>query len=86
MSLFPISVNFSDFESIVLARKFLGTMTGNMGRKKSTYLIVAVGNHNGLLGVASGRALDLRSAVNRAKRRALKKLMYYKFEEDNTSI
>uniref|UniRef100_A0A224Z8Y5 Small ribosomal subunit protein uS5m n=1 Tax=Rhipicephalus zambeziensis TaxID=60191 RepID=A0A224Z8Y5_9ACAR len=75
-------VTFDTFDTIVLELRIVTRMTGNLGRMRRHKALVVVGNKNGLIGFASGKANDARSALRVAKNKAVQRLRYIdRFEE-----
>lgn len=75
---------FDTFDTIVLELRIVTRMTGNLGRMRRHRAMVAVGNRNGLVGFASGKANDARAALRVAKNRAIQRLRYIDRFEGHT--
>lgn len=67
---------FPGFDTRVLELKQVFNMKGNLGRKRRLSAFVVTGNGNGLAGFATGKAIDSRAVLRKAKNRAGQKLMY----------
>ena len=68
--------SFEGFDTRVLELKTVFNMKGNLGRKRRLSCYVVTGNGNGLAGFATGKAVDSRAVMRKAKNRAGQKLMY----------
>lgn len=67
---------FDGFDTRVLELKTVFNMKGNLGRKRRLSAFVVTGNGKGLAGFATGKAVDSRAVLRKAKNRAGQKLMY----------
>lgn len=67
---------FEGFDTRVLELKTVFNMKGNLGRKRRLSGFVVTGNGRGLAGFATGKAVDGRAVLRKAKNRAGQKLMY----------
>nr|XP_050037086.2 28S ribosomal protein S5, mitochondrial-like [Dermacentor andersoni] len=77
-------ITFDTFDTIVLELRIVTRMTGNLGRMRRHKALVVVGNKNGLIGFAGGKANDARSALRVAKNKAIQRLRYIDRFEDHT--
>ncbi|XP_077521547.1 mitochondrial ribosomal protein S5 [Amblyomma americanum] len=77
-------VTFDSFDTIVLELRLVTRMTGNLGRLRRHRAMVVVGNKNGLIGFASGKANDARAALRVAKNKAVQRLRYIDRFEGHT--
>lgn len=75
---------FENFETKVLEYKMVTVMTGNLGRKRRMSVMAVTGNKTGLVGLATGKAIDPRSALRVAKNRAGQKLIFFERYNDHT--
>ncbi|XP_066280312.1 small ribosomal subunit protein uS5m-like [Branchiostoma lanceolatum] len=75
---------FEDFEARVLEMRNVFNMTANMGRKRSVRALVVVGNRKGAAGFAVGKALDARTALKKAKNKAVNVLYYIERYNNHT--
>ncbi|CAN8009749.1 unnamed protein product [Ixodes pacificus] len=75
---------FEKFDTIVVESRMVSRMTGNLGRTRRHKAVVVVGNKNGLIGFASGKAPDAKAALRMAKNRAIQRLRYIDRFEDHT--
>lgn len=73
---------FEGFDTRVLELKTVFNMKGNLGRKRRLSCFVVTGNSNGLAGFATGKAVDSRAVMRKAKNRAGQKLMYIHRDEN----
>ncbi|XP_003744864.1 28S ribosomal protein S5, mitochondrial [Galendromus occidentalis] len=78
--------NFEGFKSCVVKMGMVFVMRGNTGRTRQHKSIVIVGNGNGLIGFAQGKAGDARSALRKAKNGAAKNLVYIERFENHTVL
>eukprot|EP00058_Branchiostoma_floridae_P027828 XP_002613319.1 hypothetical protein BRAFLDRAFT_68286 [Branchiostoma floridae] len=76
---------FEDFEARVLEVRNVFNMTANMGRKRSVRALVVVGNRKGAAGFAVGKAQDARTALKKAKNKAVNVLYYIERYNHHTS-
>jgi small subunit ribosomal protein S5 len=67
---------FEGFDTRVIELKTVFNMKGNLGRKRRLSCFVVTGNGNGLAGFATGKAVDSRAVMRKAKNRAGQKLMH----------
>ncbi|XP_018324337.1 28S ribosomal protein S5, mitochondrial [Agrilus planipennis] len=67
---------FEGFDTKVIEFKIVFNMKGNFGRKRRQSTFVVTGNKNGLAGFATGKAIDPKAALRKAKNRAGQKLMH----------
>ena len=67
---------FEGFDTRVLELKTVFNMKGNLGRKRRLSAFVVTGNGKGLAGFATGKAVDSRAVLRKAKNRSGQKLMY----------
>lgn len=74
---------FDGFDTRVLELKTVFNMKGNLGRKRRLSAFVVTGNGNGLGGFATGKAIDSRAVLRKARNRAGQKLMYIKRDPDD---
>lgn len=79
-----VSAPYHGFNSIIIENRLISVMTGNFGRKRRFMSIAVVGNGKGLIGLAKCRALDSKAAINKARKKAMKRLVSYDFLEENT--
>ncbi|KAF7418616.1 hypothetical protein HZH68_001269 [Vespula germanica] len=77
---------FEGFESWVLESKIVSTMTHNLGRKNRVSSMVITGNGNGLAGYAITKAKEMKQSLNKAKRKAATKVLYFNRYNDHTVI
>lgn len=75
---------FENFDTIVLENKIVFVMTSNMGRKRRYSVTSVTGNKNGLVGFATTKAVDMRTAIRKSKNRAGQKLMKIELCENRT--
>ncbi|EEC02004.1 ribosomal protein S5, putative [Ixodes scapularis] len=75
---------FEKFDTIVVESRMVSRMTGNLGRTRRHKAVVVVGNKNGLIGFASGKAPEAKAALRMAKNRAIQRLRYIDRFEDHT--
>uniref|UniRef100_A0A158R5Z5 Small ribosomal subunit protein uS5m n=1 Tax=Syphacia muris TaxID=451379 RepID=A0A158R5Z5_9BILA len=77
---------FDDFESICLEMKRTCVMTGSLGRTFSVSALIAIGNGEGLVGYAVGKAPLFRTvnAIVSGMRMASRKLFFIERFEDRT--
>lgn len=75
---------FEKFDTVVVELRMVARMTGNLGRTRRHKAVVVVGNRNGLIGFATGKAPDVRAALRLAKNRAIQRLRYIDRFEDHT--
>ncbi|MCS7151995.1 MAG: 30S ribosomal protein S5 [Endomicrobia bacterium] len=76
-----ISVEEQQFEKYVVSiRRVAKVLKG--GKRLSFSAMVVVGNKNGLVGFAMGKANEVPSAIDKAARRAMKKLMQVKIVDE----
>ncbi|KAI4467878.1 ribosomal s subunit [Holotrichia oblita] len=75
---------FDGFDTRVLELKTVFNMKGNFGRKRRLSVFVVTGNSNGLAGFATGKGLESKIALRKAKNRAGQKLMHIKIFRDHT--
>lgn len=68
--------NFEGFDTRVIELKTVFNMKGNLGRKRRLSAFVVTGNGNGLAGFATGKAVDSKAVLRKAKNRSGQKLMY----------
>lgn len=68
--------NFEGFDTKVLELKTVFNMKGNFGRKRRLSVFVVTGNSNGLGGFATGKGIESKTALRKAKNRAGQKLMH----------
>lgn len=61
-------------------------MKGNFGRKRRLSVFVVTGNSNGLVGFATGKGIESRTALRKAKNRSGQKLMYIKIFRGHTGL
>ncbi|XP_072172657.1 small ribosomal subunit protein uS5m-like [Diadema setosum] len=76
--------NFEGFDSRVITVRRVFNMTGSVGRKRSMSALVVVGNGNGALGYATGKAPDVISALRKAKNKAATNLHYIERYDGHT--
>ncbi|KAG5673299.1 hypothetical protein PVAND_003359 [Polypedilum vanderplanki] len=76
--------NFEGFDTKVIEYKQVFNMKGNLGRKRRLSAFVVTGNHNGLAGFASAKAVDGKAVLRKAKNRAAQKLMYIELCDGHT--
>ncbi|KRT83409.1 ribosomal protein, partial [Oryctes borbonicus] len=76
--------NFEGFDTRVLELKTVFNMKGNFGRKRRLSVFVVTGNSNGLAGFATGKGVDSKIALRKAKNRSGQKLMHIKVFRDHT--
>ncbi|XP_077994399.1 small ribosomal subunit protein uS5m-like isoform X2 [Glandiceps talaboti] len=76
--------DFEGFESTVIQVKHVFNMTATVGRKRSAFAVVVVGNYNGAVGYAIGKAEDVVSAVRKAKNSAAHYLHYFERYDNHT--
>lgn len=76
--------NFENFDTIVLENKIVFVMKGNMGRKRRYSVTSVTGNGKGLVGFATAKAVDMRTAIRKSKNRAAQKLMKIELCENRT--
>ncbi|XP_071962814.1 small ribosomal subunit protein uS5m-like [Antedon mediterranea] len=76
--------NFEGFESKVLHVRRVFNMTAKVGRKRSISALVAVGNKQGAIGYAYGKAPDMMAALRKAKNKAANHLVYIEKYKDDT--
>lgn len=67
---------FEGFDTIVIELKQVFIMRGNLGRRRRWSCFVVTGNCNGLAGFASGKSIENRASIRKAKNRAGQKLIY----------
>ncbi|XP_038072452.1 28S ribosomal protein S5, mitochondrial-like [Patiria miniata] len=75
---------FEGFDSSVITVRRVFNMTGAKGRKRSMSALVVVGNKNGAIGYAHGKAPDVMSALRKAKNKAANYLHYIERYDDHT--
>ncbi|XP_077438044.1 small ribosomal subunit protein uS5m isoform X1 [Vanacampus margaritifer] len=80
----PNGETYEDFDSRVIEVKSVFNMTAKDGRKRSISALVAVGNGQGAAGFAVGKAADRRTALRKAKNRAIHYLYFIERYNDNT--
>ncbi|XP_071809999.1 small ribosomal subunit protein uS5m-like [Asterias amurensis] len=76
--------NFEGFDSRVVIVRRVFNMTGTVGRKRSMSALVVVGNQNGAIGYAMGKAPDVMSALRKAKNKAANYLHYIERYDNHT--
>lgn len=81
---FLLTDSFDGFDTKVLELKTVFNMKGNFGRKRRLSVFVITGNRNGLVGFATGKALESRTALRKAKNRAGQKLMHINVFRNHT--
>lgn len=59
-------------------------MKGNFGRKRRLSVFAVTGNKNGLGGFATGKGLESKTALRKAKNRAGQKLMHINIFRNHT--
>lgn len=67
---------FEGFDTRVLELKTVFNMKGNLGRKRRLSAFVVTGNGKGMAGFATGKAVDSRAVLRKARNRSGQKLMY----------
>ncbi|CRK92370.1 CLUMA_CG005908, isoform A [Clunio marinus] len=67
---------FEGFDTRVIELKTVVNMKGNMGRKRRLSCFVVTGNGKGLAGFATGKAVESKNVLRKAKNRAGQKLMF----------
>ncbi|XP_022668709.1 28S ribosomal protein S5, mitochondrial-like isoform X2 [Varroa jacobsoni] len=82
----PEDIDIKDFDSVVLDLRLVSNMTSHLGRVRRHKAVVAVGNGKGLLGFATGRGPDGKTALRKAKNRALLRLCHYPMFEEHTVL
>ncbi|XP_069625100.1 small ribosomal subunit protein uS5m isoform X1 [Ranitomeya imitator] len=80
----PNGETYEDFDCRVIEMKSVFNMTAKEGRKRSVSALVAVGNGNGAVGFALGKASDRLIALRKAKNRAVQYLHYIERYNDHT--
>lgn len=80
----PNGETYEDFDTRILEVRNVFNMTAKEGRKKSTRVLVAVGNGNGAAGFAIGKAIDRMDAFRKAKNKAIHYLHYIERYEGHT--
>jgi len=75
---------FEGFDTRVIEFKSVFNMTGNLGRKRRISAFVVTGNGQGLGGFATGKAVEGKVALSKAKNRAGQKLIYFDRYNDHT--
>ncbi|KAM9847685.1 small ribosomal subunit protein uS5m [Aulostomus maculatus] len=80
----PDGETYDDFDSCIIEFKAVFNMTSRDGRKRTISCLVAVGNGKGIAGFAIGKSGDRRSALRKAKNRALRFLYYIERYNDHT--
>ncbi|XP_022088599.1 28S ribosomal protein S5, mitochondrial-like [Acanthaster planci] len=75
---------FEGFDSSVITVRRVFNMTGAQGRKRSMSALVVVGNKNGAIGYAHGKAPDVMSALRKAKNKAANYLHYIERYDNHT--
>eukprot|EP00057_Strongylocentrotus_purpuratus_P015530 XP_011670004.1 PREDICTED: 28S ribosomal protein S5, mitochondrial isoform X2 [Strongylocentrotus purpuratus] len=76
--------NFEGFDSRVIHVRRVFNMTGSVGRKRSMSALVVVGNGNGAIGYALGKAPGVIAALRKAKNKAATNLHYIERYDDHT--
>lgn len=76
--------NFDGFETIVIELKQVFIMKGNLGRKRRLSVFVVTGNRNGLAGFATGKSIENKAAIRKAKNRAGQKLIHTELYNGHT--
>ncbi|XP_068184326.1 small ribosomal subunit protein uS5m [Antennarius striatus] len=80
----PNQETYEDFQVYVLEVKNVFTMTAKEGRKKTVSCLVATGNGKGAAGFALGKSADRRTALRKAKNKALRYLYYVERYNDHS--
>ncbi|XP_054655017.1 28S ribosomal protein S5, mitochondrial [Dunckerocampus dactyliophorus] len=80
----PNGETYEDFDSRVIELKSVSCMTAKEGRKRSISCLVAVGNGKGTAGFALAKAPDRKTALRKAKNRAIHYLYYIERYNDHT--
>jgi len=75
---------FEGFDTKVLELKTVFNMKGNFGRKRRLSVFVVTGNSNGLVGFATGKGIESKTALRKAKNRSGQKLMHIKIFRGHT--
>lgn len=75
---------FDGFDTKVLELKTVFNMKGNFGRKRRLAVYVITGNSQGLAGFATGKGIESRTALRKARNRAGQKLMHIKIFRNHT--
>lgn len=86
---FPVNIiiivdKFDGFDTKVLELKTVFNMKGNFGRKRRLSVFVVTGNGSGLAGFATGKGLESKTALRKARNRAGQKLMHIKLFRNHT--
>jgi len=79
----PDGTILSDFSSTIIEFKRVANQT-KAGKKRTISCLVVVGNGNGVVGYAVGRAEETVDAVRKAKNKAVQVLQYIPRYEDHT--
>ncbi|XP_070578511.1 small ribosomal subunit protein uS5m-like [Ptychodera flava] len=78
--------DFEGFDSTVIQVKRVFNMTGTVGRKRSTFVVMVVGNYNGAIGYAVGKSDELTTALRKAKNSSKHFLHYFERYDDHTIL
>ncbi|XP_017776569.1 PREDICTED: 28S ribosomal protein S5, mitochondrial [Nicrophorus vespilloides] len=76
--------SFEGFDTKVLELKTVFNMKGNFGRKRRLSVYVVTGNGKGLAGFATGKGVESKTALRKAKNRAGQKLMHINIFRNHT--
>ncbi|KAK4884382.1 hypothetical protein RN001_000653 [Aquatica leii] len=76
--------NFHGFDTKVLELKTVFNMKGNFGRRRRISTFVITGNGHGLVGFATGKGIESKTALRKAKNRSGQKLMHIKIFREHT--
>lgn len=79
----PDGTPLTDFSSTVIELKRVSNQT-KAGKKRTVSCLVVVGNGNGVAGYAVGRGEEIRTAIRKAKNKAVNALQYIPRYEDTT--
>lgn len=79
-----VDYNFEELESVCLEYKIVANVSGTFGKVRRTSCVMAVGNKNGLIGIAKSKSMDRLKVLLMTKKAAAKRLMYIERLDNRT--